>query len=117
MPRFVVLEHDHPTLHWDFMLEWGTSLRTWRLDRIPAEAATLNAVALPDHRLVYLDYEGPVTRNRGSVARVASGTFEVLSGTSDSLTVRLSGELLSGVAIVTSADSGSFEWQPLVTRQ
>ena len=31
MPRFVILEHDHPSLHWDFILEVGEVLWTWRL--------------------------------------------------------------------------------------
>src|SRR5262249_60769057 len=35
MPRYVVLEHDHPGLHWDFMLEAGAVLRTWRLSAPP----------------------------------------------------------------------------------
>ena len=26
MPRFVILEHDHPEVHWDLMLEAGASL-------------------------------------------------------------------------------------------
>src|SRR5205807_395991 len=35
MPRFVILEHDHPELHWDLMLEAGPVLRTWRLAAPP----------------------------------------------------------------------------------
>ena len=35
MPRFVILEHDHPQLHWDFMLEVGEVLWTWRLATAP----------------------------------------------------------------------------------
>ena len=27
MPRYVVLEHDFPTLHWDLMLEFGSVLQ------------------------------------------------------------------------------------------
>ena len=35
MPRFVILEHDYPELHWDLMLETAGALRTWRLLRPP----------------------------------------------------------------------------------
>ena len=35
MPRFVILEHDHPRLHWDLMLQTGDALRTWRLASPP----------------------------------------------------------------------------------
>ena len=31
---------------------------------------------LPEHRLVYLDYQGPVSGNRGSVSRVLDGTIQ-----------------------------------------
>ena len=35
MPRFVILEHDLAELHWDFMLEAGGVLRTWRFAAPP----------------------------------------------------------------------------------
>ena len=35
MPRFVILEHDHPHLHWDLMLEADGSLHAWRLACVP----------------------------------------------------------------------------------
>lgn len=81
MPRFVILEHDHPELHWDFMLEAGDVLKTWRLARMPAQAGeSIPALRLGDHRLAYLDYEGPVSGNRGEVQRRAAGTYELLRG-------------------------------------
>ena len=61
MPRFAVLEHDHPFLHWDFLLETGDALRTWRLHAPPDAEGTIAAEELPDHRLEYLDYEGRVS--------------------------------------------------------
>jgi hypothetical protein len=52
MPRFVVLEHDHPHLHWDFMVQTGEVLRTWRLDKSPlAGNEPVGATSLADHRL------------------------------------------------------------------
>ncbi|HEY0984988.1 MULTISPECIES: DNA polymerase ligase N-terminal domain-containing protein [unclassified Schlesneria] len=76
MPRFAILIHDHPFLHWDFLLEGDEECRTWRLlsppdgssDEIPAEA-------LPAHRLLYLDYEGPVSGGRGTVTLWDRGVF------------------------------------------
>jgi hypothetical protein len=76
MPRFVLLEHDHPRPHWDLMLEAGSVLWTWRLPQVPSPPCTLPVERLPDHRLLYLDYEGPVSGARGTVRRVLSGTFE-----------------------------------------
>jgi hypothetical protein len=81
MPRFVVHEHDHPTLHWDLMLDVGESLRSWRLGAIPEPGVTTTCVSTPDHRRAYLDYEGPVSGNRGSVKRVLSGDYSIVEET------------------------------------
>jgi hypothetical protein len=81
MPRFVVHEHDHPTLHWDLMLDAGESLRSWRLDALPQAGIETTCVSTPDHRRAYLDYEGPVSRNRGSVKRVLTGEYSIVDET------------------------------------
>ncbi len=75
MPRYVVLEHDHPFLHWDFMLEAGTALRTWRLAAPPQPGTSVAAEPIGDHRAAYLDYEGPVSGGRGTVTCWDAGTF------------------------------------------
>ena len=73
--RFAILRHDHPFLHWDLLLEAGPVALTWRLLRPPLQRELIAAESLPDHRLLYLDYEGPVSGDRGSVRRVAGGQF------------------------------------------
>ena len=73
--RFVILKHDHPFLHWDLLLEEATSARTWRLLRRPCLNEPIAAEPLPAHRLMYLDYEGPVSNERGEVQRVLAGTY------------------------------------------
>ncbi|MBM4077778.1 MAG: hypothetical protein FJ267_19285, partial [Planctomycetes bacterium] len=78
MPRFAVLIHDHPFIHWDFLLECKNICRTWRLMEEPNCDHPIPAESLPDHRLIYLDYEGPVSNNRGTVKQWANGTFEWL---------------------------------------
>ncbi|HWL10542.1 MAG TPA: DNA polymerase ligase N-terminal domain-containing protein [Planctomicrobium sp.] len=75
MPRFVILTHDWPHLHWDFMLEQKNSLKTWRLDSEPILNYWITAKPLPDHRLQYLNYEGPVPQNRGVVTRFMEGDY------------------------------------------
>ena len=62
VPRYVILEHDHPARHWDFMLESGDVLRTWRLAAPPRPGGAVAAEPSFDHRRAYLDYEGPVER-------------------------------------------------------
>jgi hypothetical protein len=89
--RFVILQHDHPYLHWDFLLEEEASARTWRLLRKPCSHEPIAAEPLSAHRLIYLDYEGPVTGDRGRVARVFSGFYEQIFSDPMTLELRLSG--------------------------
>ncbi len=77
MPRFVILEHDHPFVHWDFLLEDGDHLRSWRLKEQPAPGRTVEAEAMVDHRLRYLDYEGPV--GGGRVVLIPAASARVLA--------------------------------------
>lgn len=68
MPRFVVLAHDWPELHYDLFLEADGVLNAWRLDREPLELP-VKAERNFDHRLFYLDFEGELSGARGSVQR------------------------------------------------
>ena len=106
MPRFVVLEHDYPERHWDFMLEAGDVLRTWKLAAPPQRGAPVAAEASFDHRLMYLDYEGPVSGNRGQVIAWDRGTYEEEAGnTPQHVVVRLHGKRLEGKATLQQAAS------------
>ena len=73
--RFVILVHDYPSLHWDFLLETGDAAATWRLSDCPASGRIIDAERIEDHRLLYLNYEGPVSGGRGRVSRVFSGRW------------------------------------------
>ncbi len=97
MPRFVILEHDHPSLHWDLMLECGSALRTWRLMAPPHVGEVIDATAVFDHRLHYLEYEGPISGGRGRVVRRERGTFTAHIEDQQLLVVRLKGERLRGL--------------------
>ena len=112
MPRYVILTHDHPQLHWDLMLEAGEILRTWRLSAPPQAGAKVRAEPSFDHRRLYLDYEGPVSGDRGSVCTWDRGTYEPLrEDSADSLgvlAVRLRGTRLRGTATLEREDTG--EW-------
>lgn len=78
--RYVILRHEGiPDPHFDLMFETspGSVLATWRSPVWPLVEIHTELVALPDHRRDYLDYEGPLSNNRGSVHRVATGTHTV----------------------------------------
>ena len=74
--RFVILERDHPFPHLDLLIQESDVLKAWRLLDAFAPDRWLAAEAIPDHRLMYLDYEGPVSGNRGYVTRLTAGAFE-----------------------------------------
>ena len=110
MPRFAILTHDHPSLHWDFLLENGSSCRTWRLLKPPDTPSEIPAEAIADHRLMYLDYEGPVSGDRGMVTQWDTGTFEWLANGDDLVEVRLVGRRLTGLVRLarTSGEAGTW---------
>lgn len=108
MKRFVLLYHqlaaDHvDESHYDLMLEEGDQLRTWRLAEKPDLSAPVQGQAIFPHRLAYLDYEGEITGNRGSVIRVDRGTYQIVSEDDRQLLVELYGaELVGRLAVLIS---------------
>jgi hypothetical protein len=115
MGRYVILRHDFPTrgcdVHWDLMLEVGQVLRTWALVDTPAPGAVVAAEQLSDHRPAYLDYEGPVSGDRGSVSRWDTGQFTILSDSPGRLAMRLTGNLLNGVATLSRPSVETRAWE------
>jgi hypothetical protein len=103
------------------MLETEGHLMTWELRQLPAlwlvalqleSADTLPlapATRLADHRLKYLDYEGPIAGDRGSVCRVDRGTYQILKETAGQLMVELEGSFLRGTISLTMQQGNSWE--------
>jgi len=114
MPRYVILLHEVPPghavadgrgTHWDLMLEQNGVLRTWALADEPGDESRTKAEQLPDHRLAYLDYEGPVSGNRGVVSQRDSGQYETLAESAERLELRLVGSPAARYLSLT-ADAG-----------
>ena len=81
------------------MLESEGVLRTWRLaDELPTTPPEVGIIAqaLPDHRIEYLTYEGPVSGDRGTVSQWDAGTYQLVSETEDSVCVDLYGKRVNG---------------------
>ncbi len=74
--EFVILRHDHPFLHWDFLIEDGDMLASWRLLEQPEPGRRIPAERLPPHRRHYLTWEGPVSGGRGHVERIHGGWLQ-----------------------------------------
>ena len=89
----VVLRHTSGAeVHYDWMIQQPDTQRTgdpdarhlatWRIDSPPSAWQTgdrVAALAIGDHRMAYLTYEGELSGGRGRVDRVASGTARAVS--------------------------------------
>lgn len=78
MPRFTISHHTGAKEgdHYDLFLETPDALRSWRLDS-PSFQTPQSAKQTKDHRGLYLDFEGEVAGNRGSVKIWDTGTYLV----------------------------------------
>ena len=128
MPRFVLLFHECPgdrprPTHCDLMLEEGDVLKTWSLAMLPqgwnavgeskrfpviAASNTVGAEQLADHRPAYLDYEGPVSGDRGSVRRLDAGTLVCRQ---EPLSYSLAGRLIRGEIKLQQSSDDDARWQ------
>jgi hypothetical protein len=111
MPRFVILEHDHPRgRHFDFMLEFGDVLKTWAIGETPSIGVEQIAERLPDHRSAYLDYEGPVSGDRGTVAQWDHGEYRIIEQTEKRILVDLQGKKITAQAEFTQKGDPEEQW-------
>jgi len=104
---FTVLHHALPataqrTSHWDLLMDHPSLdaekiLCFEALTPISSWAARTKLTRLPNHRKMYLTYEGPISKDRGQVTQVATGTLIWLPSPKGSLHAQLlSIEIKSG---------------------
>jgi hypothetical protein len=135
MPRFVLLYHDCPpdyerASHWDFMLESGDVLRTWALERLPhdwqaarsrtsvvypncpslAADNTVAAMQLSDHRRDYLEKEGLLSGGRGTVIRVAAGTYGSEDEMPGNWQVVLASDEIATIVLLLQSEADEKRW-------
>lgn len=77
MPRYTIARHAGAPdgEHFDFFLEHGRALKTWRIGST-SFSSPQQAVAAEDHRPKYLDYEGDLTEGRGRVEIWDTGEYQ-----------------------------------------
>lgn len=115
MPRFVILRHELPAdsprpTHFDLMFEEGSVLRTWACEQLPSADSPVIAEQLADHRLAYLNYEGPVSGNRGTVTQIDAAGYEVLLDSPTEFRVRISGQQLRGMLSLCRETAAAQRW-------
>lgn len=95
---FVLLEHrGFGDTHWDLMIALlDGPLATWRLAKDPTLSLPVAAERIGNHRRHYLDYEGPVSGDRGVVRRVDRGPCRIVAADVERWLVELSGTQLAG---------------------
>lgn len=108
--RFCILLHDDPYRHWDFLLEHGDHALCWRLMRQPCCNEPIATEKLSPHRLLYLDYEGPVGQDRGTVKRIDSGTFQI-TATEPVFVIQLEGLTWARQASLDHVDVNQSFWR------
>jgi hypothetical protein len=115
--RFVILEHTgsatyKPGQHWDLLLEGTEGLRTWQVPCDWREMPRQIVQELPLHRAEYLEYEGPLTGDRGIVRRIARGSYHVLKESTTCLKYDLQSDTFSGTITLTRCDQDwTLAWQ------
>ena len=128
MPRFTILLHStegtpnwrQPASqgslvafgpsHWDWLFETEDpsdtehSLLTWATDPLDNETLTREsletpAVQLPNHKRLYLNFEGELTGDRGSVRQVTTGEFKLVTQSQQLFEVELACERIGAVDV------------------
>ena len=116
MPRFTLLQHNvgphfqRPRdasqsiavgpVHWDWLFDPpmpASRLWTWATDPLQPPDGTrpgkpnlliAPALRLEDHRSVYLEFEGEIGGQRGSVRQLATGEYELLENAPECFCIR-----------------------------
>ena len=122
MAQTVVLLHTQPGKpdHYDWLidqphLQTECRLITFRVPVRPDLHHEFVAEKAPDHRAIYLDYEGELTRNRGKVTRVLDGQIEQLNTDRDRLTAVVVWNGVRSNINASCIDPGTNRWRFEIT--
>jgi len=107
MPRFAIQEHcKRKTRHFDLMLESGDVLKTWSFAKpLTAYRSNLSIQPiklLPNHRMIYLSYEGAISRGRGTVKIWDTGIYRYVIWKNNFKVIAVQGQKIVGYFIILS---------------
>ncbi|MFH1282788.1 MAG: DNA polymerase ligase N-terminal domain-containing protein [bacterium] len=99
--RFVVQEHHATRLHYDFRLEMGSVLRSWAIPKNAPLTKGIKrlAIAVEDHPLDYLDFEGRIPEGQYGAGKVViwdKGEYLLLNMTKKAIEFAIYGKKLAG---------------------
>ncbi len=99
--------------HYDLMLEHGETLATWQL-KIPLseiqEEQAIIVQKIQDHRLIYLSYEGTISKGRGQIKKVDFGDYKLLINEIFHWVFFLHGQHSSAYYTLTKIDLDNNSW-------
>jgi len=101
LPRFVVHKHAARTLHYDLRLELDDVLKSWAVPKGPPQTPGVKrlAVAVDDHALDYIDFEGTIPEGEYGAGKVEiwdRGTFDLHKRTDKAIALVFHGKKLEG---------------------
>jgi hypothetical protein len=110
--RFSIAKHEMPAnssrhSHFDLFLESQGTLLTWELSSLPTTPKKQLVRRLANHRLVYLDFQGPLSDDRGTVKLVDSGSLKWMTLESERLIAHIKGQTADGILTLTSGASST----------
>jgi hypothetical protein len=114
MPRFTISKHvQADSSHYDLMLEEGRILKTWQIASVDFSSPQIVRQS-PDHRRVYLDYQGQISGGRGWVEIFDTGTYQVEGLKDDLIIFILNGKKLQvrlSLRLQSDRPGEGSEWQ------
>lgn len=113
--RFVIHEHHAAHLHWDLRLELDGVLKSWAVPKEPPAVVGIKrlAIAVEDHPLEYIDFEGIIEEGygKGAVKVWDEGTVEVESRKKNKIVFLAHGKKLKGkYTLLKFEKAGENQW-------
>ncbi len=101
MPNFVIQKHKATHLHFDFRLEMDGVLKSWAVPKGLPETHGIKrlAVAVEDHALDYIDFEGVIPEGSygaGEVEIWDKGEYEIEAMEKGKIVFHLAGKRIKG---------------------
>jgi DNA ligase D-like protein (predicted 3'-phosphoesterase) len=120
--RFVIQEHYASHHHFDFRLEMDGILKSWAIPKHPPSEPSEKrlAIAVEDHPLEYIDFEGDIPSGEYGAGRVSiwdKGSYTLLEKDENKISISLEGMRLKGHFTLFRLKRGKKENEWLLLKQ